>query len=94
MYLVGPTITWATRSSVPPAAWQLLMLQHEPTGLLFIFFCCSNKTEDIEEEVDNVKVDGDGSEDVLLGGDGVLVVAPHHHLEDNKISQYTAILKV
>ena len=36
--------------------------------------------EDIEEDVENVEVDGDGCEDVLLRGDRVLVVAPHHHL--------------
>ena len=36
--------------------------------------------EDIEEDVENVEVDCDGCEDVLLRGDRVLVVAPHHHL--------------
>ena len=36
--------------------------------------------EDVKEDVENVEVDGDGGEDVLLGGDGELVVAPHHHL--------------
>merc|ERR1719225_1734602 len=36
--------------------------------------------EDVEEDVENVEVDGDGCEDVLLRGDRVLVVATHHHL--------------
>ena len=36
--------------------------------------------EDVEEDVENVEVDGDGREDVLLRGDRELVVAPHHHL--------------
>ena len=39
-----------------------------------------DKFENVEEEVENVEVDGDGCEDVLLRGDRVLVVAPHHHL--------------
>ena len=39
-----------------------------------------DKFENVEEEVENVEVDGDGCEDVLLRGDRVLVVASHHHL--------------
>ena len=36
--------------------------------------------EDIHEEVDHVEVDVEGGEDVLLGVEGVLVVASHHQL--------------
>ena len=46
-----------------------------------IFFSCCNNLENVEEYVDDVEVDGDGSEDVFLGGDGVLVRSTHHHLE-------------
>ena len=48
-----------------------------------------DKFENVEEEVENVEVDGDGREDVLLRGDRELVVAPHHHLVEEifKISK-------
>ena len=39
-----------------------------------------DKFENVEEEIENVEVDGDGREDVLLRGDRELVVATHHHL--------------
>merc|ERR1712242_498395 len=40
----------------------------------------SNKSEDIEEDVDDIQIQSLGCEDILLWGDGVLVAAPHHHL--------------
>ena len=36
--------------------------------------------EDVEKEVDNVQVDIEGSEDVLLRTEGVLVFPAHHDL--------------
>ena len=36
--------------------------------------------EEVHEDVDDVQVDGEGCEDVLLGGDRVLVVPSNHHL--------------
>ena len=44
------------------------------------FLRSPNNPKDVEEDVENVEVDGDGCEDVLLRGDRVLVVATHHHL--------------
>ena len=44
------------------------------------FLRSPNNAKDVEEDVENVEVDGDGCEDVLLRGDRVLVVATHHHL--------------
>merc|ERR1712113_799304 len=44
------------------------------------FLRSPNNPKDVEEDVENVEVDGDGCENVLLGGDRVLVVATHHHL--------------
>ena len=46
------------------------------------FLRSPNNPKDVEEDVENVEVDGDGCEDVLLRGDRVLVVATHHHLGD------------
>ena len=45
------------------------------------FLGSPDDAEDVEEDVENVEVDGDGCEDVLLGGDRVLVVPSNHHLE-------------
>ena len=36
--------------------------------------------QDVSEEVDDVQVDVEGSKDVLLGGDGVLVATSDHPL--------------
>lgn len=36
--------------------------------------------QDVEEEVDDVQVEVEGGEDVLLGAEGVLVLAAHHEL--------------
>ena len=36
--------------------------------------------QDVSEEVDDVQVDVEGSKDVLLGGDGVLVAPTDHQL--------------
>ena len=44
------------------------------------FLRSPNNPKDVEEDVENVEVDGDGCEDVLLRGDRELVVATHHHL--------------
>ena len=46
----------------------------------------------MKKQVEDVEVDGDGSEDVLLGGDRELVVAPHHHLR--KANLYKNLLLV
>ena len=45
--------------------------------------------EDEEEEVDNVEIEVEGSEDVFLRGDGVLVFPSDHHLsvEHNVLQQ-------
>ena len=37
--------------------------------------------EEVHEDVDDVQVDGEGCEDVLLGGDRVFMVPSNHHLE-------------
>lgn len=36
--------------------------------------------QDVQEDVDDVQVQVEGCEDVLLGGDAVLVLAAHHQL--------------
>ena len=45
--------------------------------------------EDKEEEVDDIEIEVEGSEDVFLRGDGVLVFASDHHLsvEHNVLQQ-------
>lgn len=40
----------------------------------------SNDSEDVQEDVDDVKVQVQRCEDVLLGGEAVLVLATHHEL--------------
>jgi len=40
----------------------------------------SDNHEDVHEEVDNVQIDVQSGKDVLLGAEGVLVLAPHHQL--------------
>ena len=40
----------------------------------------SDNHEDVHEEVDDVEIDVESSEDVLLRTEGVLVLAPHHQL--------------
>lgn len=45
-----------------------------------VFACVANNLENHEEQVDNVDVETQRSEDVLFRGDAVLVVATQHKL--------------
>jgi len=48
--------------------------------MVLISPCSSNNHENVHEEVDNVEINVESSEDVLLRAKGVLVLAPHHQL--------------
>lgn len=41
---------------------------------------CSNNTQYVNEDVDDIKVEVQGSKNVLLRRDAVLVFSTHHHL--------------
>ena len=45
-----------------------------------LFFSSAKDWEEVEEEVDDVQVKVEGGKDVLLGAEGVLVVAAEHDL--------------
>ena len=47
---------------------------------MFISSFPSHQHEDVDEQVDDVQEDGQGSEDVVLWVVGVLVLANHHQL--------------
>ena len=56
------------------------VLQYFMTNFVQLIPATSKYEEDVEEEVDNVQVDIEGSEDVFLRAESVLVFAAHHEL--------------
>ena len=71
--LKGEKISFPPPHYILPRVQWLVKKSSSPT-------CSSHEFEDVKEQVEDVEVDGDGCEDVLLGGDRELVVAPYHHL--------------